>query len=29
LPFEPLPFYYGKPFLPLGALYYRLLDIIS
>ena len=29
LPFEPLPFYYGKPFLPLGALYYQLLDVIS
>ncbi len=29
LPFEPLPFYYGKPFLPLGALYYKLLDVIS
>jgi glycine/D-amino acid oxidase-like deaminating enzyme len=29
LPFESLPFYYGKPFLPLGALYYKLLDVIS
>jgi glycine/D-amino acid oxidase-like deaminating enzyme len=29
LPFEPLPYYYGKRFLPLGALYYRLLDVIS
>ncbi|HSD84243.1 MAG TPA: FAD-binding oxidoreductase, partial [Anaerolineae bacterium] len=29
LPFEPLPFYYGKPFLPFGALYYKLLDVIS
>jgi glycine/D-amino acid oxidase-like deaminating enzyme len=29
LPFEPLPFYYGKAFLPFGALYYRLLDVIS
>ena len=29
LPFEPLPFYYGKPFMPLGALYYKLLDVIS
>ncbi|CAG0928708.1 gamma-glutamylputrescine oxidase [Thermoflexales bacterium] len=28
LPFDPLPFYYGKPFLPLGALYYKLLDVI-
>jgi glycine/D-amino acid oxidase-like deaminating enzyme len=29
LPFDPLPFYYGKPFMPLGALYYKLLDVIS
>jgi glycine/D-amino acid oxidase-like deaminating enzyme len=29
LPFEPLPFYYGQPFLSLGALYYKLLDMIS
>jgi glycine/D-amino acid oxidase-like deaminating enzyme len=29
LPFDPLPFYYGKPFLPFGALYYKLLDVIS
>ncbi len=29
LPFEPLPFYYGRPFMPLGALYYKLLDVIS
>jgi hypothetical protein len=29
LPFEPLPYYYGKRFLPLGALYYKLLDVIS
>jgi glycine/D-amino acid oxidase-like deaminating enzyme len=29
LPFEPLPFRYGKPFLPFGALYYKLLDVIS
>ncbi len=29
LPFAPLPFYYGRPFMPLGALYYKLLDVIS
>ncbi len=29
LPFDPLPFYYGKPFMPFGALYYKLLDVIS
>jgi glycine/D-amino acid oxidase-like deaminating enzyme len=29
LPFDPLPFYYGKSFMPLGALYYKLLDVIS
>jgi glycine/D-amino acid oxidase-like deaminating enzyme len=29
LPFDPLPFYYGKPFLPLGMLYYKLLDVIT
>jgi glycine/D-amino acid oxidase-like deaminating enzyme len=29
LPFEPLPFYYGKSFMPLGALYYQLLDVIK
>jgi glycine/D-amino acid oxidase-like deaminating enzyme len=29
LPFDPLPFYYGRPFLPLGAAYYKLLDVIS
>ena len=29
LPFEPLPFYYGRDFMPLGAWYYRLLDMIS
>ncbi len=29
LPFEPLPFYYGKPFMPFGAVYYQLLDVIS
>jgi glycine/D-amino acid oxidase-like deaminating enzyme len=29
LPFDPLPFYYGKSFMPFGALYYRLLDVIK
>ena len=29
LPFDPLPFYYGKAFMPLGAAYYRLLDILQ
>ncbi len=29
LPFDPLPFYYGKPFMPLGAFCYKLLDVIS
>jgi glycine/D-amino acid oxidase-like deaminating enzyme len=29
LPFDPLPFYYGRSFMPLGALYYKLLDVIS
>jgi len=29
LPFDPLPFYYGKAFRPFGALYYKLLDVIS
>jgi len=29
LPFDPLPFYYGKSFRPLGALYYKWLDVIS
>jgi glycine/D-amino acid oxidase-like deaminating enzyme len=29
LPFDPLPFYYGKSFMPFGALYYRLLDVIT
>jgi glycine/D-amino acid oxidase-like deaminating enzyme len=29
LQFDPLPFYYGRPFMPLGALYYKLLDVIS
>jgi glycine/D-amino acid oxidase-like deaminating enzyme len=29
LPFEPLPFYYSKSFMPLGALYYKILDVIS
>jgi glycine/D-amino acid oxidase-like deaminating enzyme len=28
LPFDPLPFYYGKAFMPFGALYYKLLDAI-
>ncbi len=28
LPFDPLPFYYGKSFMPFGALYYKLLDVI-
>jgi glycine/D-amino acid oxidase-like deaminating enzyme len=29
LPFEPLPFYYGRSFIPFGAMYYKLLDVIS
>jgi glycine/D-amino acid oxidase-like deaminating enzyme len=29
LPFDPLPFYYGKSFRPFGALYYQLLDVIK
>jgi glycine/D-amino acid oxidase-like deaminating enzyme len=29
LPFDPLPFYYGRSFMPLGALYYKLLDVIK
>jgi len=29
LPFDPLPFYYGKSFMPFGALYYKLLDVIK
>jgi glycine/D-amino acid oxidase-like deaminating enzyme len=29
LPFEPLPFYYGKSFMPLGALWYKVLDLIQ
>jgi glycine/D-amino acid oxidase-like deaminating enzyme len=29
LPFEPLPFYYGQSFLPLGALWYKILDLIQ
>ncbi len=29
LPFDPLPFYYGKSFRPFGALYYKLLDVFS
>ena len=29
LPFDPLPFYYGKAFMPFGALAYRVLDVIG
>ena len=29
LPFDPLPFYYGQAFRPLGAWYYKLLDVIT
>jgi hypothetical protein len=29
LPFDPLPFYYGKSFMPFGALYYKLLDVLK
>lgn len=29
LPFDPLPFHYGKSFMPVGALWYKLLDVIS
>jgi len=29
LPFDPLPFYYGKAFMPFGALYYKFLDVVK